>query len=47
MVTITNTKTLIQTGQLNWPVWVLGGAGIVLISLGGAMLLKKKKENNA
>lgn len=47
VVTITNTRSLIQTGQLNWPVWVLGGAGIVLISLGGAMLLKKKKENNA
>ena len=47
VVTITNTRSLIQTGQLNWPVWVLGGAGIALITLGGAMLLKKKKENNA
>ena len=24
VVTITNSKSLIQTGQLNWPVWVLG-----------------------
>lgn len=47
VVTITNTRSLIQTGQLNWPVWVLGGAGLVLVSLGGAMLLKKKRENNA
>ena len=47
IVTITNTRSLIQTGQLNWPVWVLGGAGLVLVSLGGAMLVKKKKENNA
>lgn len=47
VVTITNTRSLIQTGQLNWPIWVLGGAGLVLISLGGAMLVKKKRENNA
>lgn len=47
VVTITNTRSLIQTGQLNWPIWVLGGAGLVLVSLGGAMLVKKKKENNA
>lgn len=47
VVTITNTRSLIQTGQLNWPVWVLGGAGLVLVSLGGAMLVKKKRENNA
>lgn len=47
VVTITNTRSLIQTGQLNWPVWVLGGAGLVLVSLGGAILVKKKRENNA
>ena len=47
VVTITNTRSLIQTGQLNWPIWVLGGAGLVLVSLGGAMLMKKKRENNA
>ena len=46
-VTITNTATLIQTGQLNWPVWVLGGAGLALIALGGAIFVKKKKQNNA
>ena len=45
-VTITNTATLIQTGQLNWPIWVLGGAGLVLI-LGGAVVLGKKKRENA
>ena len=44
-VTITNTRSLIQTGQLNWPIWVLGGAGLVLVALGGAMLVKKKKHN--
>lgn len=47
VVTITNTRSLIQTGQLNWPIWVLGGAGLVLVSLGGAILVKKKRENNA
>ena len=45
VVTITNTRSLIQTGQLNWPIWVLGGAGLVLIALGGLMLVKKKKHN--
>lgn len=41
---ITNTRCLIQTGQLNWPIWVLGGAGLVLVSLGGAILVKKKEK---
>ena len=36
---------LIQTGQLNWPVWLLSGLGIVLVILGGTMTLRKKKEN--
>ena len=47
IVTVTNTRSLIQTGQLNWPIWVLGGAGLALVALGGAMLAKKKKQNNA
>ena len=47
IVTVTNTRSLIQTGQLNWPIWVLGGAGLALVALGGAMLVKKNKENNA
>lgn len=47
VVTITNTRSLIQTGQLNWPIWVLGGAGLVLVSLGVAILVKKKKQNRA
>lgn len=46
VVTITNTKTLIQTGQLNWPIWVLGGAGILLVVL-GVVILTKRKQNNA
>lgn len=47
IVTVTNSRSLIQTGQLNWPIWVLGGAGLALVALGGAMLVKKKKQNNA
>lgn len=47
IVTVTNTRSLIQTGQLNWPIWVLGGAGLALVALGRAMLVKKKKQNNA
>ena len=44
VVTVTNTATLIQTGQLNWPIAVLGGLGLVLISLGGIMIFRKKKN---
>lgn len=40
-------NALIRTGQLRWPVWVLGGAGIVLVAFGALMLLKKKRGNNA
>lgn len=45
ILTITNTRSLIQTGQLNWPVWVIGGAGLALI-LGGAVLLTRKKRKD-
>ncbi len=44
VVTVTNTATLIQTGQLNWPIAVLGGLGLVMISLGGIMIFRKKKN---
>lgn len=40
----TNIRNLIQTGQLNWPIWVLGGAGLALVILGGAILAKKKRR---
>ena len=46
-VTITNTATLIQTGQLNWPILVLGGLGLVMLSFGAVMMLKKRKEEDA
>jgi hypothetical protein len=43
-VIITNTETLIQTGQLNWPVAVMGGAGVLLLLCGTAMIMRKKRE---
>ncbi len=44
-VTITNNAILIQTGQLNWPIPVFGGIGVLLIGA-GVLLLRKKKENH-
>lgn len=41
-VTVRNTESLIQTGQLNWPIPVLAGAGLVLV-LVGAFALRRKK----
>ena len=43
---IVNTATLIQTGQLNWPIPVLCGAGLLLIALGVAAGIRKKKEHD-
>lgn len=45
VTTITNTGKLIQTGQHNWPIAVLGGGGIALVALGGAVVWKKQREN--
>lgn len=45
VLTIVNSRGLIQTGQLNWPIWLLGAAGIVLVVLGGTMIAKRKKNN--
>ena len=47
VVTITNTATLIQTGQLNWPIPVLGSLGVLMIFFGIFMMRKKKKTENA
>jgi uncharacterized surface anchored protein len=40
--TVTNTSTLIQTGQLIWPISLLAMGGLVLISIGIALLKKKR-----
>lgn len=47
VVTITNTATLIQTGQLNWPIPVLGGLGALMIFFGILTMRRKKKNGNA
>ena len=46
VVTITNTRRLIQTGQLNWPIWALGAVGITFIAVGISTTMKKKKKCN-
>ena len=43
--TVTNTSTLIQTGQLMWPIPVLAGGGMILIAVGIVLLQKKRKTN--
>lgn len=36
---------LIQTGQLNWPVWLFGCAGFVLVSLGVSIIVMNRKRS--
>ena len=43
--TVTNTSTLIQTGQLTWPIPVLAIGGMLLIAVGITLLLKKRETN--
>ena len=44
VVNVTNTADLIQTGQLNWPVPILGTAGLLLLTAGFIRMRKKRKE---
>lgn len=39
------TSTLPQTGQLNWPVPLLGGCGVLLFALGWLLKNTERKEN--
>jgi uncharacterized surface anchored protein len=43
--TVTNTSTLIQTGQLIWPIPVLAMAGLFCLLLGFAILQKSEKQH--
>lgn len=45
VTTITNRTSLIQTGQLNWPIPVLGGLGLLLVLLGLILVVKERKQN--
>lgn len=40
------TRVLIQTGQLNWPIPVLGGLAVVLVVVGVALTRKKAKKQD-
>lgn len=43
--TVTNTDRLVQTGQLNWPVPVLAGMGLLLMILGLVIWQKDSSKN--
>jgi hypothetical protein len=43
--TVINTSTLIQTGQLMWPIPVLAIGGMLLIAVGIIILQKKRKTD--
>lgn len=47
IITVTNTGSLLQTGQLNWPIPVLTIAGLAVIALGVFLITRRKKENDA
>ncbi len=47
VITITNTETLIQTGQMNWPIPVFGSLGAVMFLFGAAILCRKRARENA
>lgn len=40
------TRVLIQTGQLNWPIPVLGGLAVVLVVVGVVLTRKKAKKHD-
>lgn len=46
VITITNTATLLQTGQNNLLIWTLGGAGVLVLLCGIFLVLKKRKSEN-
>ena len=43
--TVTNTSTLIQTGQLVWPIPVLALLGVLLLAAGCVLLQKKRGQD--
>lgn len=46
VVKITNTATLIQTGQHNLPILILGGLGVLMMFCGILMIRRKKVNGN-
>lgn len=47
VVTVTNMVSLIQTGQLNWPIPVMGGLGLAFVAYGIFAMTKKRKNKRA
>lgn len=47
VITITNTKALLQTGQMNWPIPLLIGAGLICIGVGCCLSICKKENETA
>ena len=47
VITVTNARSLIQTGQLIWPIPVLAGGGILLFATGWILFFGKRKNNHA
>ncbi len=45
--TITNSNGLLQTGQLNWPIAVLGVLGLTLMGYGLFLVLRRRKDERA
>lgn len=45
--TVTNTATLIQTGQLKWPIPLLAGVGMLLFAGGWILYFKGKRKDRA
>ncbi len=45
--TVTNTSTLIQTGQLKWPVPLMAGAGLLLFAVGWILTFNGKRKSHA
>ncbi|MBQ3179859.1 MAG: LPXTG cell wall anchor domain-containing protein [Firmicutes bacterium] len=46
VITITNTASLIDTGQINWPIPLLGGLGVLAMA-SGIILMRRKKDHAA
>lgn len=47
ILVITNTATLIQTGMLTWPIFLLGGLGLLLVGAGIVLLTRKRRNDRA
>jgi len=47
VVTVTNVESLLQTGQNDWLIPLLGGCGILVIAVGIVLMFRKRKNEHA